>query len=671
MRLTPLRSIVSAAVTLLLVAVGTWFFLAHDRGAPITYAHPAASRGETTAPADLRRSETESAPESSPRARVEEVEEAASLAPHDPREREGGETAPRIVHGRVTNLSGIGMIGLGVGFMPERQGAALDRYPVLAADEIVTTSGARGHFELAVARERGLVIAQDERWMTVLAGRIRPADSEEVSIVVAERLPLAGIVVDGNHAPITGAELGVYLPDSIVEDAGALPDHSRELLLHARSESDGSFTLPFVPRCPGSGLQARAAGHRWTFVTLPPEGSTDLVVEMIALGPDDLIVAGRVEDARGAPIAQAHVSAGGAVQRTDESGAFVLDLREPMLEYMRPDGPLEVIALHPGHLPVRHKLPPREQMPEQDREEYLVLRLVGSPLAIAGRVVDEEGGAIRGVIVELAEDTPFGLVRLEGTEGYISASVESLCMGNRSSGVSTSSHGSFEIRGLLDRSYSLIAREPETLRAVETDPIAAGDRGVEIVLPSDSLGTIRGRVVTLDGGPLRDVQVMLARDLGAKGSVGPAPPRTTGRASRTDDAGRFALPDVATDGVYLGVRGDELIPVTRFPLADEPNLDDVTIVVTRRCSFRVDWSTIPTADRITFLASDGTPLTLYQFGPGSWRTQEGIGRPGPTDRAETFVLPETAAHAVLFRDGEEIDRVSITLFPGEVIELRF
>ncbi len=323
---------------------------------------------------------------------------------------------------------------------------------------------------------------------------------EELEAILPAGMSIAGRVVDGKGAPLPGAVVLVARVFEKYSTASVLSD------LHAPAASaitgeDGAFRKEGLPPGPHS-VTVRADGTRERSVETPA-GTADLLIVM----ESGFSVAGRVVDAEdGRPVAGVRVTArprgprGFSEARETVSGGngeFLLDgLPEGGVD-LRFDpesggkvggyGAKTVRGVAAGTSGLEVALP--------------------RGLAIAGRVVDEEGRAIASALVIHAVG--------RGDDGEILFATVT-----REGSVD----GSFLVGGLLPGTYSLtVSSSPDYLSATERG-LRSGTEGVVVVLRRT--GRISGRVVDGDGLPVGSGVPVAADFRGAGKEVAGAHGRT-------------------------------------------------------------------------------------------------------------------------------------------------
>ncbi|MGE3175217.1 MAG: sigma-70 family RNA polymerase sigma factor [Planctomycetota bacterium] len=574
--------------------------------------------------------------------RTEVAPPSAAAAPEEP-------SAPAALRGRVVDVHGIGLGGVGLAL----GGADPDAAPVARSD-------AGGAFELPMPVAADTVVAADPRWATVLAGSTRVQRGNPSTVVVAPRIALAGRVVDGDGRPLPGAAVAVHLPQHLGADLDLLLDFSVSVAWRATCAADGRFRLRDVPAVAAGQLSATLGGYTPRFVALP--AATTELVELVLDRPQgsSTLVEGVVVDVWGAAVAGARVGAGGAVARSDARGAFTLDLQGRHLD--------RITAVAKGMQPAVFE-PERGADGAAVWPQRVLLRLGPPPRSITGRVVDAAGAPTPGAKVWIADPL------VVGVDGD-AVLAESLLARPDDAGrpfwafAVADAAGAFRIDGLRDRAYELRALDPATLLAVTRPGVAAGSDGVELQLAGATWPELRGRVVAHDGTPIADVQVKLQRPaLEVQVPGGTRDEWAVGAAVRTGADGAFAFRLVPTAGVEVFALGD-CIQFAGAMLTPEVDPVAFTLVVDRRVHLQVEVA--PPADRVDrvqVLDADGRPMLLRVMRGQTAHT----GRSAAVldGRTEVLSLGEGAAAAVFLRDDREVGRLPVQLRIGQVNRLRY
>jgi RNA polymerase sigma factor (sigma-70 family) len=600
----------------------------------------------------------------------QETASAAKLA--EPAGDAGGaaaaaESAPAVprVRGRVIDAHSAPVGGVPIAFRPHRDENKRDAAPadLGAAGAATATSGPDGSFEMDAPAGSGTFAAQSDRHATVLTGSYSPdAPSIEALVVVAPLRKVAGHVVDGDRRPLAGAQVVVELPENFRSTFDRILDFSQNGWWGANTDAEGRFALASTPDVAGTRLRTRLEGYE-ARVDPMPAADADLEIVLRRTPAVRDTIAGTVVDHAGGGVPGARVSARDRTTRTDESGrfAFKIDEKRPV--------PAKLVALKEGFLPAVLELTPDVLASAAP----IVLRLDGTPLTIAGRVLDGDGKPLGGIQVWTPDTTAFANTRESGLE-----LVENVLSGTRGFWVpvKTGEDGRFVIRGLLPREYRVQAMDPATLVLAEAGPFAAGSTDAAITLADDDLHeTVAGVVVSRNGAPVPNVSVRPQRDAFQMSMDGGS---TTSHAdipgTTTDEAGRFALKNVPKTGVYVRFEGSAILPLEfgrgegLETAARGRKLDHLEVVVAVRCHFQVDLLDEPgLADRVGVLDAGGRPLPIDEFLGNGRRTTDHVAISG--GRTSVLAVPDTAATVVFYKAGKEVGRKQVRLVPGVVAKV--
>lgn len=594
-----------------------------------------------------------------PSERVELVG-AAPATPVDP----VVDVATTLLRGHALELDGGPVAGLRVGWSE-----ALDEDAPAAA-----TTDVLGRFTLErddSVPEGATIRSLDPRWVTLLSGFERDGEQE---LVVGRRARFAGTVVDAAGDPIEGAEVRFVLRQSLFRELGIIrPWGTDDPRPGVTTDASGWFELEDVAGGEQVGLLARANGYATTEVDLSREGDTGMRI-VLRVVDDERLIQGIVYDSMGAPVPGASVAAGKEVATTAGDGSFRLAWSlEDAGDYVQGDDGVWraehdtslLVAVKEGHLPAR------VPVADLDLSRTITLHLGGPPLSVEGRVVDETGSPLEGVVVWAADTTHFGhFVRDSGGgRAHVRVSIEELARGiDRADGVVTAADGTFRFDGLLDRDYDLLAYHPSSATRGGPWTVAAGSTSLELVVESEA-GTQRvaGRVVSASGEPMADVYIRPVRSRLASTSA--QPPWISGvvLGTSTDADGRFEFPALATEGTQLELQHEAFF-IRHVDLDDYPDLESMEIVQASLCDLQIELEDAEFADQVELLDADGEALELLEH-YGSFLS---AGRAARFDEGQTNVLQvlETARTIVLSRDGEEVLRRPIELRAGELTSLR-
>jgi hypothetical protein len=226
------------------------------------------------------------------------------------------------------------------------------------------------------------------------------------------------------------------------------------------------------------------------------------------------------------------------------------------------------------------------------------------------------------------------------------------------------SDSAFELGGLTQRTYDLVALDTKSLRTTVLRNVPAGSRGVIMELPGDeSLRRVAGRVVSHSGVGVAGVSLHFGRVLESEQYANIA------RSAETDEQGRFDLGRVDPTDLRVQVIGEATFLIMQWQPPQGAALDDLKIVVSQRCSVRVELSsTNQAADAFAFLDASGAPTQNLRF-EGAMLTTP-LRCPIVGGRSEVFATEDSARTLLLFQDGQELARVPVQLDPAKLVVLR-
>jgi len=602
--------------------------------------------------------------------------------------------AARMLEGRVVDTAGLPIAGarilarkFGSGALREAEGAAD------AARAALATADDAGRFALPAPAVEIVLEAERERYLTVLNCSVGPDTPRNLLLVMAPAVRLAGEVVDPLGAPVAGARVSVALPEGFRARFGSVLDDADVTLPAAVTDARGAFDLPAAPAADASLLQVEAANFAPWSAPAPQSDALGLRV-VLAAAPGGGSVAGVVLDPQGAAVPGAMVTLGPAAMRTDEEGAFRLDV-PPNAESATP-----LRAVAPGYQAVTLH-PERGAGGAPVWPDRVILRLEAPALTIRGRVVNEAGAGLAGVQV-WATDTSFLAhedelpATLEGVSAGAPtmSEIQNLAAAQPSRDAAhaffqntpsiswpfarTGADGGFELRGLQDREYRLRALDTVTL-GTATAAAAAGAVEVKLVMhESRRIPVVAGVVVSESGDPLPGVTIRLMTDTLSL-SEGPGSMMTMHAAAeasaRTDEAGQFRLEKVAAELTYLRLEGESVVPreygrgaAGGIAGAGAGPPEALRLVVSERTYFRVDLADPDFADSIRVLDADGQPVTLNLITARGRTTSETFEL--HEGKSETLSAPALAAEILFLKSGREVGRRPLKMLRGEVVVVR-
>lgn len=523
--------------------------------------------------------------------------------------------------------------------------------------EARAASTAAGRYELDAPRTDGIVTVDDPTLVTLCYGRVLASTALEPLIVAAPFRGLGGRAIDEFGAPLPGALVRLVLPPSFRTRFDAPFDASEMQSWSEHSDERGRFDLERAPVVAQAQLIASLDGYTDAAVDAPPGESRELLLVLTRPTIEGASIVGRVEDSSGAPAPWARVSVGARATLSDAHGAFRVPLYTEQPAF-------ELVALRRGSLPGRVRASEDPVTGAPLWPDFVVVRLGGPPLSIAGRAVDPAGKPIADMRVWISDPTLFGELRDEvhGKVEYLLASTEPP---NSDSELSqahwsythTDADGRFRIEGLLPRAYSLQLMHPKTLGALNAGPFEAGEQHADIVFDTGRVYRVAGRLVTRGGEPIANASIALMGYAFEGVSI-------DGDVVTTGADGRFEFEGIGMGELSLWIRGDDLMPVLN-PISDVTQASALEIAVSVRCHVKVECSGgAKQADSIRIFDEDEEALKLHEIGPGGDAASGALSL--VDGRSKAFSVASEARTLVLFKEGVEVQRVSLNLVPGRL-----
>ncbi len=571
-------------------------------------------------------------------------------------------------------------------------GQPLDGVPIRVRGETETlTSTNGGHFRFETSREKGALEVADERWVSVRQGSWNGPEGLDPVLVLAPAIEIAGRVLDPWGVPLKGAQVRLNLPADFEARFEDVLDASYQMSWQTRSQDEGAFELERVPVIGGALLQVVHDRYAPAVLPEPDQTTLNLDVQLFAPRvPEAHSLAGTVLREDGTPASEARVALGLTMVRTDPQGRFVIDLRRAVLTE-------RLIAVEAGSLP-GVVLRPAEATEEEDGwPDFVQVRLGAEALSIRGRVLDARGEPIPSIRVWVGDPTPFGVLgsfplRLEAlmAGGQVPAeAIDSLADEPRRDGshafgsarpifepngllywVTTEEDGTFELPGLLDREYVLHVLDEGLHAGVVSEPIRAGERGVELQVPAGAnFERIRGRVVTRKGDPIPGVRITpwipsVSEAVRVFGGMSDVTRFFLGEAVTSAEDGSFELLQVPREHVQFHLISDDIVP-TYADVGQVDDPDDFEIEVLARVHLRIELSGLGLeADSFRVTSERAEPVTILEMRADGYSNYDSF--PIVDGRSGVVTVTSDAAYLHLGKGGEIVETLPLDLRPGEV-----
>lgn len=648
----PVVTLAAAALLLMCGGVAVW---SAAFGAGVTLSPPAAdAAGAAAAVAAARAALPSDAPGAGSQREPGDVHARAEID-------WGGVKMPvRALAGTAVYPDGSPAGALVLEFVPDRERGS--------GTSIAVTDGA-GAFELEAAGT-GRIRAASGRVVTLLAAVADTAAVRaDLCVVVAPPRRLSGRVLDGDGNPLADAVVEALPPDDLRARFGARVSLAETARFADATGADGGFELAEVPGIDGATLLVRREGYATHREPLPLETSVEVVLRREPR--DAAAIAGRVIGPDGGPAFDARVACGGTVTRTDRDGRFRLpgDLGGRLLMAAVP-------GLQPALLRRRGAEWPAS----------IVLRLGGPLRTIRGRVLRADGRPAADARVCVADPTLFSypprggyetassrfadVVLTDGPSMHLRRpetledSVAADARGRPSRPAVTDAEGRFELAGLCDRDYLVIAGDPYSMQLSEPVSIAAGAEDVELRLPAAVHEKLSGRVVDGVGRPIARVGVALQLTVCDLRVGGRSAYRQIYRRGQmiTGPDGEFWVYDVPARGVSLHLSGAGLVPRT---IGLDDAVSPLRVEMKRTRSLWIRCLDAGAVDAIAVLDERGEPLPM-SVRRGS-ENRNSLRLRLDNGRTEAFTLPANAATVVAYRAGEVVRRVAVPADGGELV----
>lgn len=524
----------------------------------------------------------------------------------------------------------------------------------------IGTSDAEGHFDVAAVLPLDAHLIEVASPWTPLAVQLPAPRQTDVPlmVVVAPSREQVLLVRDETGMPIGGARAIVRV-SGLVDFPRPLDDAVELQFETTTGDANGRHRWERLPLA-ATTIFVSKPGHRPATIAIDAATASELPVVLPKIGKGQRLVTGTVLDARGACVPGASVGLGGRETKTDAFGSYAMTIEAGA----RIDERSALFAVADGWYPAMVEDFGRRvsELPEGTLTQDLLLD--HRALTIRGRVVDHEGRPQAGVVVypwQLANLTD----RLTAEDLAAGRSREPLSLtGNLVHAFArTDAEGTFALPGLDRRQYRLRVYDVAEPWAWTSPEIDGGSENVELRLPADLTGPVRGVVRDRAGRPAPGVDVAPYLEVHANGngvaSVGLA------KRTKTDAEGRFAFTKIARFGASLAFGGKEWVQRS-MPLDGAAPTTDLQVVMMRRCHVRVQLADPALAEAaVAFLDGEGATVMIQEDrGATSMITSQCALRGGKT---EVLSVSEAATTLVVTRGVEGAEqRFPIVLQPGEV-----
>lgn len=243
-----------------------------------------------------------------------------------------------------------------------------------------------------------------------------------------------------------------------------------------------------------------------------------------------------------------------------------------------PEG-VAVVALVRGYLPA--SIPDFASWYAMHVGDEVVLTVDRETLGIRGRVLGVEGNpAVDWSVAVLDETRLLGCnTSAEDLMRFPQPAIVAEELGN------TDERGEFEVWGLLDRDYTIVAEAEDGCSYAFAEDVPAGSESITLCAREDAFHEVlRGRVVGWNGTPIAGASVGAGLD--ATWNIR----SRLGAGTQSDEQGRFVLQRVPRFLARTWVHGERIVPGQETAL-DPANLsDEVTVVVEREAPLRIEIS---------------------------------------------------------------------------------
>lgn len=507
-----------------------------------------------------------------------------------------------------------------------------------------------GSFTIDLPFENALPRSTDTRFLLLGDGfRTNEQGREQRYFIFAPTTTLQGRAVDENGSPLEDVAIDTSAgAERVPGFPWKLERPSNHWSWRSSTDAAGNLLAEHFPRVPGLRFTARKRGYasKLASVSWGEDELLDITLERAKPNPQ---ITGRVVDEMGLPVAGATVSLYRQSTTSQPNGEFVLKLRSTY-----GDGPLA--ASIKGHVPDIRENFLEKMRADESIATNLILRIGGPTKSITGRVIDHRGRPQRGVEIIL-HGTPVN----SGMSRYIESAIGTGSFQN----IKTDSKGEFEVPGLFQDGYSIVAYSEKHKMATRRDSVSPGTTDLELVLDLESrIKRLDGQVVDRNGLPVAGAQIG-HRVVDFKGNS-----FTSSRMIEldvADDDGRFSLRNFSLTDVELCVWGSNMDMHTITP--EELELRPLQLVVPVNIQFQIDPSLAAIADRIQIVDESGELLSFDTLLPDVI-SQSNSYRLRNEGAIPTIEVSDRAAELLLIKDREIVRRIPLELRTNEIVQIR-
>ncbi len=572
------------------------------------------------------------------------------------------------VSGRIISQESLPVIGVDVLLTPVGKDAEQRSTKRTQSDSL-------GRFEIEEVMGTGVLQVTSPGWVTLLYAIADPLSVEQESVIVAGNGGhLVVEVVDSEGQGVAGANLEYRLPSDFNNRFAQVLDHSSSDILEWKCDPNGVFDLRCAPNVVGARLDVTANGFKASKLIMDmelkpwPAGEANPVrIQLQRIAADPQALTGRVVDSNGFGLAKAWVSSGSVTTQCDEEGTFALDSAR-LLEIGKVNSSGQKIvrlrAAARGFLPMTLEVDAEANRWTHVLKQGVELQLREPCRSIAGRVLDGNSRALEGISVQLAQTELFG------DSNY---TIEAIAAGlpRSTQKVMTDSAGRFELKGLGEGPYEIVAVNEETLQIATANDVEGGDHGVAITMDSTAVWQrVRGKVVDRDGRAIEGASVVLV--VNVQQAYGPRGGWSTG-ASRpkvgTNAEGKFSFTKVPMGAVRMYVSHPDIVETRgpSFKLEDHDRTGeqglDIEIEVKRCFRMHVLFDDARESDWFVIVDEEGERLSLSERHGQTTSSGMPIGRFSEGRSPHFFIEERPGLKLILYRDDAELRREVLQLEP--------